>query len=131
MCHDVCFEKIVYPRKRFLAIPAPLSTHGWIDREWLRVAGDSFSNYHGVSAMTKLYTARDFFYSQTNVFFTIPGIFYAQTEMKKRKSNVTSKDKIILLSSELMELILLDFQGLDYMQSSYYKWGLKNVFIMA
>ena len=32
---------------------------------------------------------------------------------------------------ELMELILLDFQGLDYMQSSYYKWGLKNVFIMA
>ena len=51
--------------------------------------------------------------------------------MKKRKSNVTSKDKIILLSSELMELILLDFQGLDYMQSSYYKWGLKNVFIMA
>ena len=34
---------------------------------------------------------------------------------------MTRKDKFFLLSLELMELILLDFQGLDYMQSSYYK----------
>ena len=101
MCHDVCFEKIVYPRKRFLANPAPLSTHGWIDREWLRVAGDSFSNYHGVSAMTKLYTARDFSYNQTNTFT----IFYGQTAIKNERQKKQIKIKSFL--KELTRIIEL------------------------
>ena len=52
------------------------------------MAGDSFSNYHGVSAMTK-YTQRGIFSKAKPILFAISGIFYAQTEMKK----VVSKKK--------------------------------------